>query len=80
MSWDGSRKKRRLRASLRGQSARAAGELAAELVRLNVDVIVALGTLAPLAAKRVTSTIPIVMTALAIRWGAGSLPAGAARW
>jgi putative tryptophan/tyrosine transport system substrate-binding protein len=36
-------------------------ELAAELVRLNVDVIVTAGTLAPLAAKRATTTIPIVM-------------------
>jgi putative ABC transport system substrate-binding protein len=38
-------------------------ELAAELVRLNVDIIMAPGTLAPLALKRATSTIPIVMTA-----------------
>jgi putative ABC transport system substrate-binding protein len=38
-------------------------ELASELVRLNVELIVALGTLGPLAAKRATSTIPIVMTA-----------------
>jgi len=38
-------------------------ELAAELVRLKVDVIVGLGTLAPLAAKHATKTIPIVMAA-----------------
>jgi putative ABC transport system substrate-binding protein len=37
--------------------------LAEELVRLNVDVIVGIGTLAPLAAKLATSTIPIVMGA-----------------
>ena len=36
-------------------------ELAAELVRLNVDVIVTTGTKATLGAKRATSTIPIVM-------------------
>src|ERR1700674_3261740 len=36
-------------------------ELAAELVRLKVDIIVAAGTLAPLAAKRATASIPIVM-------------------
>jgi putative ABC transport system substrate-binding protein len=37
-------------------------ELAAELVRLKVDLIVASGGATPLAAKRATSTIPIVMT------------------
>jgi putative tryptophan/tyrosine transport system substrate-binding protein len=38
-------------------------ELAGDLVRLKVDVIVTLGTLAPIAAKRATATIPIVMVA-----------------
>jgi putative ABC transport system substrate-binding protein len=38
-------------------------DLAAELVRLKVDVIVAGGTPPPLAAKHATSTIPIVMAA-----------------
>jgi putative ABC transport system substrate-binding protein len=37
-------------------------DLAADLVRLGVDVIVAAGTLAPLAAKRATTSVPIVMT------------------
>jgi putative tryptophan/tyrosine transport system substrate-binding protein len=46
-------------------------ELAAELVRLNVDVIVTSGTLAPLAAKRVTSTIPIVMLSAGDPVGSG---------
>jgi putative ABC transport system substrate-binding protein len=46
-------------------------ELAAELVRLDVDVIVAGGTLAPLAAKRATTTIPIVMTAAGDPLGSG---------
>jgi putative ABC transport system substrate-binding protein len=40
-------------------------ELAAELVRLNVDVLATLGTPATLAAKRATTTIPIVMESLA---------------
>jgi putative ABC transport system substrate-binding protein len=46
-------------------------ELAADLVRLKVDVIVADGTLAPLAAKRTTSTIPIVMTSAGDPLGSG---------
>jgi putative ABC transport system substrate-binding protein len=37
-------------------------QVAAELVHLNVEVIVANATLAPIAAKQATSTIPIVMT------------------
>jgi putative tryptophan/tyrosine transport system substrate-binding protein len=53
-------------------------ELAAELVRLNVDVIVAAGTLAPLAAKRATATIPIVMTSAGDPLGTG-LVSGLAR-
>jgi putative tryptophan/tyrosine transport system substrate-binding protein len=36
-------------------------ELAAELVRQNVDIVVAVGTLATRAAKQATPTIPIVM-------------------
>jgi|SRR5262245_17872152 len=46
-------------------------ELAADLVRLRVDVIVAAGPVAPLAAKRATNTIPIVMTNHADPVGSG---------
>src|SRR5689334_2272989 len=46
-------------------------EMAADLVRLKVDVIMAGGTLAPLAAKRATSTIPIVMTGAGDPLGSG---------
>ena len=45
--------------------------LVAELVSLKVDVIMAAGTLAPLAAKRATSTITIVMMAAGDPVGAG---------
>jgi putative ABC transport system substrate-binding protein len=45
--------------------------LAAELVGLNVDLIVTIGTLAPLAAKRATATIPIVMTSAGDPLGSG---------
>jgi putative ABC transport system substrate-binding protein len=45
--------------------------LAMELVRLNVDVIVGGGTLAPLAARQATTKIPIVMTAAGDPLGSG---------
>ncbi len=46
-------------------------DLAAELVSLKVDVIVAGGTLAPLAAKQATRTIPIVLAAAGDPVGTG---------
>jgi putative ABC transport system substrate-binding protein len=46
-------------------------ELAADLVRLKVDVIVTSGGPTPLAAKGATSTIPIVMTSFPDPVGAG---------
>ena len=46
-------------------------QLAAELVRLNVDVIVSVVTQASVAAKHATSTIPIVIVSVADPVGAG---------
>ena len=46
-------------------------ELAAELVRLKVDLIVVSGITAALAAKKATTTIPIVMTSVVDPVGAG---------
>ncbi len=46
-------------------------DLAAELVNLKVNVIVSGGTLAPLAAKQATSTIPIVLAAAGDPVGTG---------
>src|SRR6516164_2035617 len=46
-------------------------ELAAELVRLNVDVIVSVVTQASLAAKNATGTIPIVIVSVGDPVGAG---------
>ena len=46
-------------------------ELAAELVRLKVDLIVVSGGPAGLAAKKATTTIPIVMTSTGDPVGAG---------
>ena len=46
-------------------------ELAAELVRLKVDLIVTSGGTTPLVAKKATSTIPIVMTISVDPVGAG---------
>ena len=48
--------------SAEGRSERFA-DLAADLLRLNIDVIVTRGTPAVLAAKKATTTIPIVMAA-----------------
>ena len=48
---------------LEGQTQRAAG-IAAELVRLRVDVIMVLNNAGALAAKEATATIPIVMTGI----------------
>ena len=52
-------------------------ELAADLVRLKVDLIVVSGGVA-LAAKKATTTIPIVMATLRILWVQVWLPVGAA--
>jgi putative tryptophan/tyrosine transport system substrate-binding protein len=46
-------------------------DLASELVRLKVDVVVAVVTQASLAAKKATATIPIVMIAVADPLGSG---------
>src|SRR4026208_1461165 len=49
-------------------------ELGADLVRLKVDLIVCGDTPASLAAKRATTTIPIVMASVADPVGAGLVP------
>lgn len=46
-------------------------ELAAELVRLKVEVVITAGTPGTLAAKRATATTPIVMVAVGDAVGAG---------
>jgi ABC transporter substrate binding protein len=48
---------------IEGRNERGAAEIAAELVRLKVDVIVAGGTTSVVAAKQATSLIPIVFVA-----------------
>ncbi len=48
--------------------------LASELVRANVDLIVAIGTPAARAAQRATATIPIVMVSVADPVGSGLVP------
>ena len=58
------------RRSAEGHFERLPG-LAADLVRLRVDIIVAFVTAATLAAKRATDTIPIVMVAVSDPVGAG---------
>jgi putative ABC transport system substrate-binding protein len=64
-----------------GDAARFPG-LIAELINLNVDLIITRGTPAALAAKKATRTIPVVMASLgerywwskALRGRAGTLP------
>lgn len=58
---------------LEGKPERAPG-FAAELVRLRVDLIVAAANPAAVAAKAATSTIPIVMVAVADPVGVGLIP------
>jgi hypothetical protein len=50
-------------------------DLVSELIRLNVDVIVAWSMLAVLAAKQATTTIPIVMGSSGMRWRLASFAA-----
>src|SRR6476646_6353709 len=50
-------------------------EMAADLVRLKVDMIVVTGTPTALAAKKATTTIPIVMTNVGDPWVQVWLPA-----
>ena len=49
-------------------------DLAAELVRLKVDLILGMGEPPALAAKKATTTIPIVMANLGDPWAQGWLP------
>ena len=65
---------------LRRTSSERLPGLAAELVRLNVDVIVATGTLAPLAAKQATTTIPIVMANAGDPLGSGLVASLSRPW
>jgi putative ABC transport system substrate-binding protein len=53
------------------QQPERAPELAADLVRLKVDLIVVVGTASALPAKKATNTIPIVMTNVGDPVGAG---------
>ena len=71
-SWDGSKGKNVVFESRNAENRlERLPELAADLVRLKVDVIAASGTLAPLAVKQATKTIPIVMTAAGDPLGSG---------
>jgi putative ABC transport system substrate-binding protein len=54
-------------------------DLAAELVRLKADVVVAIPTHAAVAAKNATATIPIVMANVGIRLDSDSSPASGVR-
>jgi putative ABC transport system substrate-binding protein len=61
------------------QKPERAADLVADLVRLKVDLILVTGTLPALAAKRATSTIPIVMANVGDPTAAGLVASLAAR-
>ena len=74
-AWVRGREKHCHRVAICRGKTRTVRALAAELVRLKVDVIVTAGPAATRPAKEATATIPIVMALITIRLETGSSPA-----